>query len=73
MFINDVEVECNCISIEGEKRMLLPGRKCEIIIVFEASTYGKFNKGINIIGNIHEKKYPLKIIGEVLAPEWLIK
>lgn len=65
LIIRDVRTSCGCTNASWDKRPVKPGKTTELSVVFEPNSLGKFIKSIDILCNIPEKVYSLKIIGQV--------
>lgn len=65
LIIKDVRTSCGCTNATWDKHPVKPGKTTEISVVFEPNSLGKFIKSIDILCNIPEQVYSLKILGQV--------
>lgn len=65
LIIRDVRTSCGCTNATWDKRPVKPGKTTEVSVVFEPNSLGKFIKSIDILCNIPEQVYSLKILGQV--------
>lgn len=65
LIIRDVRTSCGCTNASWDKHPVKPGKTTEISVVFEPNSLGKFIKSIDILCNIPEQVYSLKILGQV--------
>lgn len=65
LIIRDVRTSCGCTNATWDKRPVKPGKTTEVSVVFEPNSLGKFIKSIDILCNIPEQVYSLKILGQI--------
>ena len=65
LIIRDVRTSCGCTNASWDKHPVKPGEKTEVSVVFEPNSLGKFIKSIDVLCNIPEQVYSLKILGQV--------
>lgn len=65
LIIRDVRTSCGCTNASWDKHPVKPGKTTEISVVFEPNSLGKFIKSIDLLCNIPEQVYSLKILGQV--------
>lgn len=65
LIIRDVRTSCGCTNASWDKQPVKPGKMTEISVIFEPNSLGKFIKSIDVLCNIPEQVYSLKILGQV--------
>lgn len=69
LIIHKVETSCGCTVPEWPKKPIKPGKQGEILINYDTSHPGMFNKTITVFYNGENSPIVLSIKGKVAYPE----
>ena len=63
--IHDLEVSCECTTVEYNQRALSPGSALELEITYNAEDVGEFYRVVYIYGNTEQSPLTIMLEGEV--------
>ena len=69
MVITGVQASCGCTTPDWSKNPIPPGGQGFVKATFNAAGVGAFDKSVTVTANVEAGVIPLRIHGEVVAPQ----